>query len=480
MEVVSMEDIVLIGRQNEYERLNECLKSAEPQLIGIYGRRRVGKTFLINNFFNGRFDFKITGIYNKPVEIQLESFITEYNSQTQSESPIPKNWMEAFALLKSYILTISDKEKQVVFFDEMPWLDTQRSDFMTAFEWFWNGWANSRKNLVFIVCGSAASWMRKNFDENVGGLYRRLTCRLYLKPFTLHETEEYLKQKGIEWSRYYITECYMIMGGIPYYLSLLKSSLTYDQNIDNIFFRKRSELWDEFMFLYKTLFSNSDQYIKVVEALSTKRSGLTRNEIQTATKLPNNGKLSEILFNLEYSGFIRINDFYGKKTKVYQLSDYYTLFYFKYIKNNYGKDEHFWSNMGASPSRTAWAGLTFEQICKDHTTQIKKKLGISGVLSEVSVWSIDGDDDHKGVQIDMLINRRDMVTNLCEVKYSTGEYEINKSDDENFRNKIGSFRDNTKTKNAIHFTMITTYGVKKNKYYNIVNSEVTMDDLFEE
>ena len=272
----------------------------------------------------------------------------------------------------------------------------------------------------------------------------------------------------------------MIMGGIPYYLSLLKPSLTYDQNIDNIFFRKRAELWDEFTFLYKTLFNNSGQYIRIVEALSKKRSGLTRNEIIASTKLPDNGKLTEYLNDLEYSGFIRINDFFGKKNqKVFQLSDYYTMFYFKYIKNNYGKDEQFWENNANASSRTSWAGLTFEQVCKDHICQIKKKLGISGVSSDVSVWSVTGNDERSGAQIDMIINRKDKVINLCEAKFSTGEYEIDKDYDSNIRNKIEAFRANTKTKSALHFTMITTYGVKKNKYSNVVNSNITMDDLFE-
>ena len=473
-----MSEIKVIGRKSEYERLDDCMGEAEPQLIGIYGRRRVGKTFLVNSYFEGRFDFKITGVYNQSIEVQLGNFKEELENQTGKEQNTPTNWHEAFSLLKKYLLSLSDKEKQVVFFDEMPWLDTQKSDFMPSFEWFWNGWANSRKNLVFIVCGSAASWMKKNIDENVGGLYNRLTCRIYLKPFNLYETELYLQQKNIEWSRYYITECYMIMGGIPYYLSLLKSSLTYDQNIDNIFFRKRAELWDEFSFLYKTLFSNSEQYIKVVEALSSQKSGLSRNEIITITKLPDNGKLTGILNNLEYSGFIRINDFFGKKKKIYQLSDYYTLFYFKYIKGNYGKDEHFWSNTSGNPSRLSWAGLTFEQVCKDHSPQIKKKIGISAVLSDISVWKTTGDTEHAGAQIDMVINRRDKVINLCEAKYSTAEYEINKKYDMNIRNKIAAFQSDTKTKSALHFTMITTYGVKKNKYSDIVKSEITMDDLF--
>ncbi|MBR5974880.1 MAG: ATP-binding protein [Clostridiales bacterium] len=468
----------IIGRTNEWHRLDMCLENDEAQLIAVYGRRRVGKTFLINNYFKGRFDFKITGVYKQPLKEELSVFIAELNNQTGQDHPVPADWMEAFGLLRDYIESKPENEKVVVFFDEMPWLDTPRSKFLAAFEWFWNGWGSARKNLVFIVCGSATSWMKKNLDENKGGLYNRLTCRIYLMPFTLGETEEYLISRGIRWSRYDITECYMIMGGIPYYLSKIDSELTYGNNIDNLFFRKRAELWDEFTFLYRTLFENSDQYVKVVEALSTKRNGLSRGEIAEKTELPENGVLTEMLNNLEYSGFIRINDFYGKKQKTYQLSDYYTMFYLRFIKGNYGRDEHFWSNMLDNPARKAWAGFTFEQVCKDHVDKIKSKIGISGVLSSVSVWRRVGNEETSGAEIDMLIERRDRVVSICEIKFSTGEYEINKEYEMKLRNKIGAFGQAVKSGYGLQLVMITTFGVKKNIHSGIVSNQVTIDDLF--
>ncbi len=469
----------MIGRQTEYKRLDTCMKSEDPQLVAVYGRRRVGKTYLINSYFDGRFDFKLTGMYDQPLSIQLKNFIIEYENQTGLSREVPKDWLEAFGILREYIKGKSEEDKVVIFFDEMPWMDTARSGFLAAFEWFWNGYGNSRKNLIFILCGSAMSWMREHIDNNKGGLYKRLTCRIYLLPFSLGETEEYFKSKGIEWSRYNITECYMIMGGIPYYLSLIDPERTYNANIDNIFFRKRAELWDEFTFLYQTLFKNSDQYKAVVEALSKKKSGLSRNELIEVLHMPNNGNITEILDNLEYSGFVRINDTFGKKKKVYQLSDYYTLFYYRFIKDNYGKDEKYWSNTLDNPARRSWAGLTFEQVCKDHIPQIKKKLGIYSVLSEISVWSIIGDDEHTGAQIDMLIDRRDHVTNLCEIKFSSSEFEIDKEYDKVLRNKISAFSSSANNRNTLQLTMITTYGVKQNKYSSLVNSQVVLDDLFE-
>ncbi len=473
----------IIGRKAECDRLKKCLKENQAQLVIVYGRRRVGKTFLISQFFNGRFDFKLTGAYGEPKEIQLRYFSQELNRQSGNNNPVPKDWIDAFELLREYLNGLSQDEKHVVFFDEMPWMDTQKSGFLSAFEWFWNDWGCTQDNLIFVVCGSATSWMVENIAENKGGLFNRQTCRLYLQPFSLYETELYLQSRHIDWSRRDIAQCYMIMGGIPYYLSLIDSEMALNANIDNMFFRKRAELWDEFDHLYQTLFSNSEQYIKVVEQLSKKRIGLTRREISKLTKISVNGNLSKILKNLTNSGFIRTYAFYGRKSKevLYQLSDYYTIFYYKFIKDGFGKDEHFWSNTLDNPSRQVWAGLTFEQLCKDHIMPIKKKLGISGVLSQEYSWFSlnDSEEGMPGAQIDLLIDRRDQVINICEIKFSMNEFLINKDYDQRLRNKIAVFRDQTKCKKTIQLTMITTYGVQNNKYHNIVTNEVLLDDLFQ-
>lgn len=472
----------LIGREKEIRRLNRALEEREAQLIIVYGRRRVGKTFLINEYFGGDFSFKFTGAFGESKKVQLKNFVLELNRQAMTKYDVPQDWSDAFALLRDYLESKDKEKKQVVFFDEMPWMDRQKSGFLPAFEWFWNSWGSSRENLVFIVCGSATSWMIDKLDNNKGGLFNRQTCRLYLEPFNLHDTELYLKSRDIYWSRYDITVCYMIMGGIPYYLKLLDRSLSLNENIDALFFEKRSELWDEFEHLYNTLFSNSDNYIRIVEALSKKRSGLTRNEISKASGVAANGVLSKMLTDLINSGFVRINDIFGRKKRdiKYQLSDYYSLFYFRFIKDNYGKDEHLWSNSNDNPARRSWEGLTFEQICKDHIQQIKNKIGIAGVMTEISSWSKQGNDEEDGVQIDLLIDRRDRVINLCEIKFSGAQFEIKKEYDIKLKNKVEVFREATKTNKTIQMTMITTYGIKKNMYSNYVGKEITLDDLFTE
>ena len=474
----------IIGRIEECKRLDSCLKADMAQLIIVYGRRRVGKTFLINQYFDNQFAFKVTGIYGQTKEVQISNFMASLNEMSRRKYDEANNWFEAFRYLKAYTKTLSKKKKQVFFFDEMPWMDNKKSDFLSAFEWFWNDYASSVDNLVFIVCGSATSWMDEKIANNKGGLFNRQTCRLYLKPFKLYEVEKYLQEKGINWSRYDISECYMIMGGIPYYLSLLDNSISYKQNIDKLFFSPNGELWDEFDHLYRTLFTNSDDYIKVVSSLSEKLGGLTRLEIIEKTGLSSGGELTKILDNLILSGFVRVSNFYNKKKKdaLYQLADYYTLFYYRYIHKNYGKDEHYWSNAIDNPARKVWAGLTFEQICKDHIGQIKQTLGISGVLSQESAWFTEGDEDKgiTGAQIDLLIDRRDRVVSICEMKYSVNEFLIDKKYDMNLRNKVESFRKATNCKKSIQLVMVTSYGLKEGKYNSFVNAQITLDDLYHE
>jgi hypothetical protein len=297
-------------------------------------------------------------------------------------------------------------------------------------------------------------------------------------PFTLQETERYLISRGINWSRYDIVECYMTMGGIPYYLKLLDNELPYLTNIDNIFFKRNGFLWDEFDHLYETLFGNSKAYLKIIEALSTKKAGLTRQEIINETHIEDNGLLTEMLKNLKDSQFVRVyNTFgYNEKNLVYQLADYFTLFYLRFMKGKQNPDEHFWTHYLDNPAKSSWAGQTFEQVCKDHINQVKKAIGISAVLTDISSWN--GISETGKAQIDLVIDRRDRITNICEIKFSVGEFAIDKDYEDKLRKKMQVFREATKSRKALQLVMITTYGVRQNSHSGIMQSQVKMDDLF--
>ena len=398
-----MDKNLFIGREYEIRQLEKYRNSKESEFVIVYGRRRVGKTFLVKEFFDDTYDFKVTGLYKKTKKTQLKNFYLALQEYGSSVKKIPGDWLEAFAELKKLIKGIKENRKKIIFIDELPWLDTRQSDFLAAFEGFWNDWGAQQNDIMLVVCGSATTWITNKILSDKGGLFNRAARRLYLMPFTLAETERYLKSRGIHWSRYDIVECYMTMGGIPYYLKLLDNELSYLANIDTIFFKRNGSLWDEFDHLYETLFGNSKGYLKIIETLSTKKSGLTRNEIIKEGKLEDNGLLTEMLKNLKDSLFVRAYNTFGydEKNVVYQLSDYFTLFYLRFMKGRQNPDEHFWTHFLDNPSKSSWAGQTFEQVCKDHIVQVKKAIGISALLTDVSSWH--GATDNGKAQIDLMV-----------------------------------------------------------------------------
>ena len=470
----------IVGRKKEIEKLSKLLQSTKSAFLAVYGRRRVGKTFLIREYFNYTFTFQISGLANANTQQQLFNFDTSLNKQSNLIFKNgAKNWLIAFQRLIEHLEMQKTGDKIVLFFDELPWFDTPSSDFMLGLEHFWNSWATNRKDVFLIVCGSAASWMVNVLINNNGGLHNRITQKIKLEPFNLKETEEMLAFKNCEFERYQITQLYMTLGGIPYYLDAIQPHLSVPQNIQELLFDKSGLLKNEFFNLYRSLFRKYEIYEKIVEVLSSKNEGLQRKDIIKQAGINSGGTLTKVLTNLEESGFICSYTSFDNKQKntIYRLSDYYTAFYFRFIKNGKYQGKNSWINLIDNPSQRAWQGFAFEQICLDHIWQIKKALGISGVQSNNVAWR--GSTEKKSAQIDILIDRRDQVINLGECKFSLDTFTISKEYAEKLRSKITVFRTVTKTKKSIFLTMITTYGVEKNKYANLlVRNQVIMDDLF--
>jgi uncharacterized protein len=471
---------LLIARKKEQKHLQKIMQSPKSEFVALYGRRRVGKTFLIREFFNYKFDFTISGLANAETSQQLFNFITAFKRQSNLVYDTnPTNWLEAFQWLMDHLENIDDKRKKVIFFDEMPWFDTNASDFVMALEHFWNSWATNRKDIVLIACGSAASWMINELINNKGGLHNRVTQKMKIEPFCLHEVEEMLQYKNCNFERYQIIQLYMALGGIPYYLDAIDASLSSEQNIQALFFEKTSLLKNEFFNLYRSLFKKHEVYEKIVEILSTKTQGLQRSEIVAQYDITSGGTLTKVLNDLEESGFISsytsLDDL--NKNKVYRLSDFYTSFYFKFIKAGKYKGKNAWLNLIDNTRHRAWQGFTFEQLCIDHVQQIKKALGIHGMVSNAVTWK--GGTQKKLAQIDLLIDRRDQVINLCEVKFYLDEFTITKEYADKLREKISIFKEASQTKKSVYLTMITTFGVAKNKYANaLVQNQIMMTDLF--
>ena len=479
-----MED--LIGRKNEVNVLRDALASPEAALVAVYGRRRVGKTYLIRTIYEKDIVFEFTGANRATLATQLDNFhanlLTTFKVNTVLQPAIPTNWSQAFRLLVHFMEERGMTQKQVLFLDEFPWLDQKKSGFLSAFDHFWNSWASKQRHLVVVICGSAASWMIQNVVRNKGGLHNRITHRIRLLPFNLYETTLFLKNKQIQLSQYDLLQAYMITGGVPHYLKHFLAGESIPQTVDRLCFTKDGALRDEFRDLYPALFGKADKHIAVIRCLAGKASGMTRNEIIESCQFKSGGSLSRVLEELEESNFISIYTQFGKSVKesVYKLTDAYSLFYLKFMENSKAKGAGAWQSFANEQAWLSWRGFAFENICFKHIPQIKKALGISGVYTEESVWRHLSKGSETGAQIDLLIDRQDNCVNLFEIKFYKSEWAMDKNDAAQLEVKRAVFREKTGTKKTVFISLLTTYGAKRNEYFlQTVQSQLTMDVLFE-
>jgi uncharacterized protein len=485
-----MEKPLIAGRQDEIAILNKVLASDEAEFIAVYGRRRVGKTYLVKAFFHDHLCFEIVGMFNASLQEQLNNFARSLGkaSRTGIIPQTPTSWQEAFFQLESWLESPSMKKKQgkkVIFFDELPWLNTPRSKFLPALENFWNSYVAAKKDIALVVCGSAASWMIQNVVRSRGGLHNRLTRQIRLLPFTLSETEQFLNHKKIKLTRLQIIELYMAFGGVPYYLKQAEPGLSTAQIIDGACFTKDGSLHNEYEQLYASLFEESHYHSKIVEKLAKTRKGLTRKELLDSAGISSGGTATRVLNELEESGFIDANIPYGKQSKeaLYRLSDEFTRFHFDWIKplGKKSPGAGHWLSLQNSPKKSTWAGFTFETLCLKHVQKIKEALGIGSVETTQSAWRYlpHGQSNTKGAQIDLLIDRKDDTINLCEIKFATSEYTIDAKYAAELRHKAETFKTVTKTRKNIFLTLITPFGITKNEHATgLVDSEVTMEGVF--
>ena len=467
----------IIGRLSEVNILNNCLNSSRSELIAVHGRRRVGKTYLIRNFYSKNFVFEFSGIHQEPMKKQLKNFYLKLET-LYPVTKIPKDWLEAFQLLEKYLETLKGKRKKVVFLDEFPWLDTRKSGFLAAFDNFWNNYASKRNDLIVVVCGSAASYMIQNIIQSKGGLHNRITQQIHLAPFNLLETELMLKSNNVKLSRYDILQLYMAIGGVPHYLEKILPGESVPQIIDRLCFQKNGFLRNEFKTIFASLFEHHENHERILRLLATVRKGFTRNEILAKIKLKSGGTLSKTLTELEMSGFIdKYTTYKNAKDALYRLSDEYSLFYIRFIESSNVSSGTTWLNFRNQNSYKIWSGFTFETICIKHIEQIKEALKIRGIHSTSGSWI--SKKEAENVQIDLLIDRDDRVINLCEMKFYNEPFQIDKKMAENIQKKVSVFSSETKTNKNIFITFISTYGLKSNMYSTqYIQNELTLTDLF--
>ncbi|HMQ47479.1 MAG TPA: ATP-binding protein [Saprospiraceae bacterium] len=474
----------MIGRQKELEILRKAVDSDKPELIAVIGRRRVGKTFLVRSFFGDQIDFELVGLKAGTREQQLRNFTYSLKEAQKVRGPIesyPVDWLDAFHQLKEYLDSLGDTgRKRVIFIDELPWVATAKSDFLTGFGYFWNSYA-SRQKIVVVICGSATAWMIKKIVNNRGGLHNRVTRKIWLQPFSLSETEAYFKSRNISFTRYQLLQMYMAMGGIPHYLDQVEGGKTAIQNIDDTCFHPQGFLRTEFSNLYSSLFNRPERYEAIIGALASSWKGLNRREILENSGLKDGGGISTILAELEQSGFITSYVPFEKKKKdaLYRLTDNYSLFYLKFIKDLPANVADNWQSLSQTQSWKSWSGYAFENICLQHIDQIKAKLGISGVHTRQFSFWMKSTDGTPGLQIDLLIDRMDDAISICEIKYLNDQMSITKALAEQLQSKRDLFQRYSKTRKHLFLTLITTYGIAPNQHsLGLIDQVIVMDDLF--
>ena len=477
----------ILGRKKEIDELNRLFFSRKAEFVAVYGRRRVGKTFLVDEALKGKISFRHAGL--SPVDEsgksnntkqQLQHFYQSLQLSGMSRSHCPKNWLEAFFMLEQHLQQTDKGARQVVFLDELPWMDTPRSGFITALESFWNSWACHRQNLMLVVCGSANSWMLDNLVNNHGGLYGRTTFEIKLAPFSLGECEEFYRSAGVQMSRYDIAQANMVLGGIPYYMSYFAKGKSLAQNIDALFFSKGAKLRNEFSRLFASVFAKPEEMMKIVRFLSTRRSGYSREEIVEGTGLGNNGELSKRLDALAASDFIENYVPFGesKRNHRYKLIDPFCLFYLRFVDGQKSLNTQFWMNNVDSPKINSWRGYAFEDLCFRHIDKIKQALQIAGVETSQSAWSLHGDGKQDGVQIDMVISRKDNVVNVCEMKFYSEVFAVTEDYQKKLVQRANLITKMLPKKMTVQGVLVTTYGLAYNAYSGAFASTVTLDDLF--
>ncbi|MBX9783503.1 MAG: ATP-binding protein [Chitinophagaceae bacterium] len=478
-----MTDSLVTGREAEKAILDSITASSKASLVAVYGRRRVGKTYLIRTCLQKQMVFQFSGVHYVTTEIQLEQFTTALSKQLNKgiDLPVPADWFKAFELLSKLLAKKIRTKKAVVFLDEFPWMQTPKSNFLSAFEHFWNTWAAQQNNLAVILCGSAASWMLQEVVRNRGGLHNRITHKIPLMPFTLYETEQFLRYKNIQLNHYEITQLYMTMGGIPYYLEQAKPGLSAAQITDAACFTKNGFLYKEFTELYQSLFDKADRHIKVVRALAAKPMGLSRSQIIKTCKLQSGGSTTALLEDLTASGFITPYLPVGKKTKdnIYKLTDAFSLFYLKFMEPNRSGGKGTWLRLSDTPSWKSWSGLAFETVCLRHLPAVKRALGISGMYTQASIWRSKNNSDKDAVQVDLVLTRRDNCINLFELKFCNDVFVIDKKYAAALLKNKNSFKQETQTRKQLFITLITSMGLRINEHsLGLVDQSLTIDQLF--
>lgn len=480
---------MIIGRKAEQSWLKRLFKSKKAELIAVYGRRRIGKTFLIREMGqkNGRY---MEAIGKKDADMRSQLFIFSQalkNSFPEIELENAfENWMTAFETLTDTIKK-HEKGRFTLFLDELPWMVTQKSGLLQALDHYWNAHWSQMKAIKVVVCGSAASWMLDNLINAKGGLHNRLTATLNLQPFSLSETAEYLKAHGHRYTHQRVLDTYLVTGGVPHYLNQMKKSRSLLQNINDMCFNPNGLLHQEFPRLFRALFKSAEDNLQIIRLIAQKRFGISRNDLIKNLKTQSGGTLTKRIEELEAAGFIKTFIPYGlnNRSQYYRVTDEYSFFYLKWIEPELKKglsfSEGYWQSLSKTSSWNSWSGYAFETVCLKHIEPIRKALGLENIGCKTGSWRHKTKDKHKtGAQIDLLFDRLDDALTLCEIKYTRQAFKVDKSYAKELMNKLDCFEKQTNNRKELFLALISVSNVKETAWSEeLVDQVVLLEDLFE-
>lgn len=482
----------VIGRAKEKAELKTVLESKKSEFLGIYGRRRIGKTFLIREYFKnmkGVQFLSFQGQKDVDTKTQIDTFYHELEKQFKINYQLKRarDWQGAFHDFDKFIEkhTLENKKDVIVLFlDELPWFCNSKAGFLPALDYYWNQRWSANAKMKLIVCGSAASWMIKNVVNAKGGLHNRLTKKMYIAPFQFVEVKEFSKTNKLNFTDTQLLQIYMVLGGVPFYWSLLKKTTPISKQIDDLLFGKNAILKNELQNIFRSLFDNSELHLRIVKILSAAKSGIERNTLLNKCQIKSGGQASQYLDNLIHSGFIESFHLFGNKKKLtlFRLIDSFSYFDSYWSKQSLGLVA-FWQNKIQTPKLNTWAGYAFENFCLQHINQIIKALEIDRQVEAIHSWhSIDqnkkGDIEEKGAQIDLIIERMDGVLHVIEIKYSQNEFVLKKEDAKNILNKVDRFKEKTQYRGQIKINLVTPIGLKKGLWNDeVFDKTITLKDL---
>lgn len=473
----------MIGRKKEIEKIQRLTASTRSEFLAVTGRRRVGKTFLIDTVLRARYCFSMTGIQNGSMMAQLVNFgvkLSEYDGTFAPQTP--RDWQSAFLQLKAYLRTLDRDKKHVIFLDELPWMATPKSGFVQMLAHFWNDYLSKEPHFLLVICGSATSWISHKIINDPGGLHNRVTENIHLYPFTLSETGAFLRQKGLQFSPAEIAKIYMSLGGVPFYLDAIRKGESFAAAIERLCFSPAGILHNEYANLFQALFNNAEMHQQIVSALAGKRRGMSHAEILEAIGLSQpTGAYQRAIEELLVSDFIAENIPFGRKKRgvLFRLIDEYSIFYHRFIKSNKKYTPGIWQQLADGQAYKVWAGYAFESLCHKHIDAIKRALHIGAVYTEIYSLSVPATPESEGFQLDLIIDRKDGCINLCEIKFHGGPYTISKEEYHRLLELRQRFVDYTGTTKQVFLTFITNHGITPNAYSaELLDAEIRLEQLF--